>query len=66
MTLRDETMRDPSDTAHALAAVKVLSSKSSQNTPSMTQMGSGTFIPHRDSVRGFIYDVETGKLREVA
>ncbi len=44
----------------------VLPSKSSQNTPSMTQMGSGTFIPHRDSVRGFIYDVETGKLREVA
>jgi carbonic anhydrase len=23
------------------------------------------FIPHRDQVRGFVYDVETGKLREV-
>jgi carbonic anhydrase len=23
------------------------------------------FIPHKDSVRGFIYEVETGKLREV-
>jgi carbonic anhydrase len=23
------------------------------------------FIPYKDSVRGFIYEVETGKLREV-
>jgi len=23
------------------------------------------FIPVKDSVRGFVYDVETGKLREV-
>ena len=23
------------------------------------------FIPHKDSVRGFVYDVETGRLREV-
>jgi len=23
------------------------------------------FIPHKDSVRGFVYEVETGKLREV-
>lgn len=24
------------------------------------------FIPHKDSVRGFVYEVETGRLREVA
>ena len=24
------------------------------------------FIPYKDSVRGFIYEVETGRLREVA
>ena len=24
------------------------------------------FIPHKDSVRGFVYDVHTGRLREVA
>jgi carbonic anhydrase len=23
------------------------------------------FIPHKESVRGFVYEVETGKLREV-
>jgi carbonic anhydrase len=24
------------------------------------------FIPHTDSVRGFVYEVETGRLREVS
>lgn len=24
------------------------------------------FIPHKDSIRGFVYDVETGRLREVS
>jgi carbonic anhydrase len=23
------------------------------------------FVPHKDSVRGFVYEVETGRLREV-
>jgi carbonic anhydrase len=23
------------------------------------------FLPHKDSVRGFVYEVETGRLREV-
>jgi hypothetical protein len=23
------------------------------------------YIPHKDSVRGFVYEVETGRLREV-
>ncbi len=32
---------------------------------SMTRITSSPFIPHKDSVRGFVYDVETGALREV-
>jgi carbonic anhydrase len=32
---------------------------------SMARIKSSPFIPHRDSVRGFVYDVETGALREV-
>lgn len=27
---------------------------------------SSSFLPHRDHVRGFVYDVETGQLREVS
>ena len=32
---------------------------------SMARIQASPFIPHNDSVRGFIYEVETGRLREV-
>src|SRR5215213_6464127 len=32
---------------------------------SIARIRSSPFIPHKESVRGFIYDVETGRLREV-
>ena len=32
---------------------------------SMSRITASPFIPHKDSVRGFVYEVETGKLREV-
>ncbi|CAN5792052.1 carbonic anhydrase [soil metagenome] len=32
---------------------------------SIERIKSSPFIPHRDQVRGFVYEVETGKLREV-
>ena len=33
---------------------------------SIARIKTSPFIPHTDSVRGFVYDVETGKLREVS
>ena len=33
---------------------------------SIARIKASPFIPHRDSVRGFIYDVKTGRLGEVA
>jgi len=30
------------------------------------KLRSSPYLPHRDSIRGFIYDVETGRVREVA
>ncbi len=33
---------------------------------SIARIKASPFIPHKDSVRGFIFEVETGKLREVA
>ncbi len=33
---------------------------------SMERIKATPFIPYRDNVRGFVYDVTTGKLREVA
>jgi carbonic anhydrase len=32
---------------------------------SINRVKASPFIPHRDTVRGFVYDVETGRLREV-
>jgi carbonic anhydrase len=33
---------------------------------SISRIKDSPFIPNKDSVRGFVYEVETGKLREVA
>jgi carbonic anhydrase len=33
---------------------------------SMHRITSSPFIPHTDAVRGFVYDVQTGRLREVS
>ena len=32
---------------------------------SMARIAASPFIPHKDQVRGFVYDVATGRLREV-
>ncbi len=32
---------------------------------SIRRIEASLFIPHKDNVRGFIYEVETGRLREV-
>jgi carbonic anhydrase len=32
---------------------------------SMARLRTSPFIPHRDRIRGFVYDVDTGRLREV-
>src|SRR4028119_1361234 len=33
---------------------------------SMSRIQASPFIPHKDAVRGFVYEVETGRLREVS
>ena len=33
---------------------------------SIARIKASPFIPHKDSVRGFVYDVKTGRLREVS
>ena len=32
---------------------------------SMARVNASPFVPHKESVRGFVYEVETGRLREV-
>ena len=33
---------------------------------SIARITASPFVPHKDSVRGFVYEVETGRLREVS
>ena len=33
---------------------------------SVSRIKANPFIPHKESVRGFVYEVETGRLREVS
>ena len=33
---------------------------------SIARIRASPFIPHKDAVRGFVYEVETGRLREVS
>ncbi len=33
---------------------------------SIARITASPFIPHKDAVRGFVFDVATGKLNEVA
>jgi carbonic anhydrase len=32
---------------------------------SIARINASPFVPHRDAIRGFVYEVETGRLREV-
>lgn len=33
---------------------------------SIARLRASPFLPHRESIRGFVYEVETGRLREIA
>src|SRR5881398_1319933 len=58
--LEEETGVRPSWSAESFGDVE-------QNVrESIARIKSSPFIPHKDKVRGFVYEVETGRLREVA
>jgi carbonic anhydrase len=59
MTVTDELLRNNDRYAESFSDLEEdvhQSIKRNQASP---------FIPHKESVRGFIYEVETGRLREV-
>ena len=53
--------------AHALEAPLDIFIARKLGAPGREEFGirASPFIPHKESVRGFIYEVETGRLREV-
>ncbi len=69
LTFRDDEIKDgiEADTglrpAFALEAFRDLEQNVRQ---SMSRIHASPFIPHKDQVRGFIYDCATGRLNEVS
>ena len=58
--LQDATGETPEWSAHAFPDLEA------DLRDSIQRIKDSPFIPNKDSVRGFIYEVETGKLREVS
>ena len=58
--LEDETGERPNWNAHAFSDLE------SDVRAGIEAIRQSPFIPHKDSVRGFVYDVHTGALDEVA
>jgi carbonic anhydrase len=58
-SIEAETGRRPSWTAEPLG------DPDSDVRESLDRIVANPFIPHKHSIRGFVYEVETGKLREV-
>ena len=58
--LEDETGETPEWSANAFPDLE------GDVRDSIARIKESPFIPNKDSVRGFIYEVETGKLREVS
>ena len=59
-TLQDETGVRPE------WAVEAFTDLDEDVRRSIARIVASPFIPHKDSIRGFVWDVETGRLREVA
>ncbi len=57
--IQDETGIKPEWAAEAFADVD------EDVRQSLARVRFSPFIPHKDSIRGFVYEVETGRLREV-
>jgi carbonic anhydrase len=58
-TIQDETGIRPQ------WAVETFTDLDADVRQSIARIKTSPFVPHKESVRGFVYDVETGRLREV-
>jgi carbonic anhydrase len=58
--LQDETGESPEWNAHAFGNLEA------DVRDSISRIKDSPFIPNKDSIRGFVYEVESGKLREVS
>jgi carbonic anhydrase len=68
LTFRDDDVKDAilADTGlRPSFALEAFSDLEQDVRQSIRRIQANPFVPHKDAVRGFVYDVKTGKLREV-
>ena len=69
LTFRDDDVKDTIEADTGLRpafALEAFGDLEQDVRQSMTRIQANPFIPHKDQVRGFIYDCATGRLNEVA
>lgn len=69
LTFRDDAVKDQiaADTGiRPPFALEAFADLEADVRQSIARIEASPFIPHKDRVRGFVYEVETGRLREVA
>ena len=68
MTFHDDDVKDAIQADTGLRpsfAMEAFADLEGDVRQSMARIQASPFIPHKDQVRGFVYDVATGRLREV-
>jgi carbonic anhydrase len=68
LTFTDDEFRNPIQQETGIKpgwAAEAFSDLETDVRQSIARIKASPFIPRQDSVRGFIYEVETGQLREV-
>ena len=68
MTFHDDDVKDAIQADTGLRpsfAMEAFADLDGDVRQSMARIQASPFIPHKDQVRGFVYDVATGRLREV-
>jgi len=69
LTFKDDTLKAQIEEDTGLRppfALEAFSDLEDDVRQSVRRIRSSPFVPHKDNIRGFVYDVETGRLNEIA
>ncbi len=69
LTFRDDDLKDAVEQDAGIRpafAMEAFSHLEDDLRQSMARIAGSPFVPHKDRIRGFVYEVETGLLREVS
>ena len=69
VTFRDDDLKDAIEAETGVRppfAMEAFSDVDADVRQSMARVRASPFVPHKGAIRGFVFEVETGRLREVA